>query len=182
MYRLTQLLKLPEEKELWDQINGEKMKKKVDELLTEIKKETTGQITNSFVAECQRLVKKWSESIFSCYDMSLLPANNAQIESRFNDLRCSQRRVSGRKKTSALRRFAHFQVLLSASSIEELCDLFSSVFLETYQQARQSLENAEEKERVRYRLRRWPKKTAQALAAEYDELCQINLDDDFQTS
>ena len=114
----------------------------------------------------------------NCYDLRLLPANNGLTSSRFNELRRNQRRVSGRKKTSPLRRFAHFQILLSASSIEELCELFSQVPFSTYHQARQSLDAAEERERVRYRLRRWPYKTAQALGAEYETLCQINPDED----
>ena len=75
-------------------------------------------------------------------------------------------------KTSELRRTAHFEILLQASTIEELYQQLVSVPLNLYQIARQRLETAQEQQRLLYRCRRWPTETAHALLDQYLEIQQ----------
>jgi hypothetical protein len=126
-----------------------------------------GAIAQAFLTNTQRLLTKWDDDLFHCYDIPALPPNNTALEARFNRLRRTQRRISGRKKTAELRRTAHFQVLLQASSPQELWDLLTTVPLSAYQDARQRLEVAEERQRWLYRLRRRPLKTATSMVDEY---------------
>ena len=126
-----------------------------------------GAIAQAFLTNTQRLLTKWDDDLFHCYDIPALPASNTALEARFNRLRRAQRRISGRKKTAELRRTAHFQILLQASSPQELWDLLTSVPLSAYQDARQRLEVAEERQRWLYRLRRRPLKTATSMVDQY---------------
>jgi hypothetical protein len=126
-----------------------------------------GAIAQAFLTNTQRLLTKWDDDLFHCYDIPALPANNTALEARFNRLRRSQRRISGRKKTAELRRTAHFQLLLQASSPQELWHLLTTVPLSAYQDARQRQEVAEERQRWLYRLRRRPLKTATSMVDQY---------------
>ena len=60
-----------------------------------------------------------------------------------------------------------FQLLLPAPSPQELWDLLTTVPLSAYQDARQRLDVAEERQRWFYRLRRRPLKTATSVVDEY---------------
>jgi hypothetical protein len=126
-----------------------------------------GAVAQAFLANTQRLLTKWDDDLFHCYDIPALPPNNTALEARFNRLRRSQRRISGRKKTAELRRTAHFQILLQASSPQELWELLTTVPLSAYQDARLRQEVAEERQRWLYRLRRRPLKTATSMVDEY---------------
>ena len=134
------------------------------------------ELAQSFISQTKRLIDKWEESLFNCYDVPVLPPNNAALESRFNHLRRGQRRIHGRKKTSELRRTAHLQLLLNASSVSELLSQLRQVSQDEYVKARVSLEAAEERQRQLARLRRKPYQTASALVLEYVELLNENLE------
>lgn len=134
------------------------------------------ELAQSFISQTKRLIDKWKDSLFNCYDVPALPPNNAALESRFNLLRNGQRRIHGRKKTSQLRRTAHLQLLLNASSVSELLSQLYQVRQDEYLRSRVSLEAAEERQRQLARLRRKPYQTASALVVEYLELLNEDVD------
>lgn len=142
--------------------------------LLDLSNKSPSSLTSAFITQTKCLIDKWNASLFNCYDVPLLPPNNAALESRFNRLRRGQRRISGRKKTTELRRTAHLQLLLYAETREQLLEQFQEVSQEAYLKARISLEAAEERQRELARLRRKPYQTASALIAEYFKLCQSN--------
>ncbi|MCP5013248.1 MAG: hypothetical protein GY942_24985 [Aestuariibacter sp.] len=155
---------LPETEERADH----KIKQALTTKLTALAKQAQpGSVAQALLDNTQRLTTKWEPYLFNCYHIPALPAHNNALEFRFNQLRSSQRRVSGRKETSALRRTAHFQILFPASSVQELEKRLSLVSLSSYQTARQRLDAAEERQRWLYRLHRWPDKTSVALVKEY---------------
>ncbi len=63
---------------------------------------------NSTLAQvCRKwdsMAAKWLPAILHCYDIPGLPRNNLKLEALFGQLRQHQRRVSGRKETTPLRR------------------------------------------------------------------------------
>lgn len=103
-----------------------------------------------------RLWKSWGPNLLHCYDIPGLPADNLQLESLFGKLRCNQRRISGRKSTRPLRDFGQYQVLFAAESEAELLEQLRQVPVETYQQHRERLAQAEVPRQQSYRLHRNP--------------------------
>ena len=154
---------------------GQQIKEKALELLL-LSDFEDQSLTSSFIKNCCSLIAEWENSLFNCYDIPLLPANNAALESRFNRLRRASRRISGRQKTNELRRTAHLQLLLYAESEEELLQQFELVSKEAYLKARLSLQAAEERQRQLARLRRKPYETASILVAEYVKLGGVQQD------
>ena len=144
------------------------VKQEVKELLQQAQKDYLHSHTAStFITQTTRLIDKWGESLFNCYDIPALPPNNANLESRFNRLRRGQRRISGRKKTTELRRSAHLQLLLHAETKEQLLEQFRCVSEEAYLRARISSSATEKPLCQLARLRRKPYETASSLVAEY---------------
>ena len=131
-----------------------------------------GTVCQAFANNTLRLIQKWGDDIFQCYDIEGLPPSNTALEARFNTLRKAHRRRSGKKNTSELRRTAHFEILLQADTIEELQQQLLSVPLNLYQIARQRLETAQEQQRLLYRCRRNPAQTALALLEKHLEIQQ----------
>jgi hypothetical protein len=158
-----------------NQKSGIQVKQEVIDLL-ELAQKNQEQLTSAFIAQTKRLIDKWDKSLFNCYHVPALPPNNAALESRVGSLRRGQRRISGRKKTSELRRTAHLQLLLDAHTVSELHAQFTQVPEEAYLIARASLEAAEERQRQLARLRRKSYQTASALIAEYIDLCKDNVE------
>ena len=150
---------------------GQQVKQALETKLATLEEQpSNGPISRAFLTNTRRLTTQWEDYLFHCYDIPGLPANNAALEARFGELRRGQRRISGRKETSALRRTGHFQILLRAQTMTELWQRLREVPLAAYQAARERLEAAEEKERWMYRLHRWPAKTAKAMIAKYHGL------------
>ncbi|MDM8529709.1 hypothetical protein QUF63_00960 [Anaerolineales bacterium HSG25] len=129
-----------------------------------------GTVCQAFAYNTLRLIQKWGDDIFQCYDIEGLPPSNTALEARFNTLRKAHRRRSGKKNTSELRRTAHLEILLQADTVEELYQQLVSVPLSLYQIARQRLETAQEQQRLLYRCRRNPAQTALALLEKYLEI------------
>lgn len=177
--QLTNILFEPLSEPLFDpqllsaQKSGPDVKKEAYDLL-DLPNTTPGSLNDAFITQTKSLISKWEGSLFNCYDVPLLPPNNAALESRFNRLRRGQRRISGRKNTTELRRTAHLQLLLYAETQEELLEQFQEVPQEAYLKARISLEAAEERQRQLARLSRKPYETASALIDEYFKLCKSN--------
>jgi len=151
-----------------EQSRGEQVKQELEATLDSLERRPRlGPVTRAFHTNTRRLLTKWEADLFHCYDIPNLPPNNADLEFLYNRLRRGQRRISGRKKTSELRRTGHFQILLRAPTLTDLWQQLRSVPLSAYQKARQRLEVAEERQRWLYRLHRWPLKTATAMVKEY---------------
>ena len=89
-----------------------------------------------------------------CYDILGLPPDNLAMESLFQQLRCHQRRISGRKSTRKLRDFGQCQVLFLAESEEDLLEQIRHVPLEEYKKYRCRLAEAEAPRRLLHRLHR----------------------------
>ena len=152
---------------------GQQVKQALQTKLTALANQPRqGSISQAFLTNTQRLTTKWEAYLFHCYDIPGLPASNTALEARFNALRRGQRRVSGQKDTSALRRGGHFQILLRAADMTELWQRLGEVSLSAYHAARERLEAAEERQRWVYRLHRWPLKTAISMVSEYLKLHQ----------
>ncbi len=151
------------------ELDGQEVKQEALDLLS-LADNNAGNLTKTFIRTSRSLISKWEESLFNCYDVSLLPPTNAVLESRFNCLRSAQRRISGRKKTNELRRSAHLQLLLYAETKEQLLEQFVLVPEEAYSNARVCLDFAEERQRQLARLSRKPYETASILIAKYLKL------------
>ncbi len=89
------------------------------------------------------------------------------LESLFGQLRCHQRRVSGRKSTRELRDFGQYQVLFLAESEEEVLAQIRQVSLEEYRENRRRLEEAEAPRRLLHRLHRDPLRTMRDLVEQH---------------
>ena len=112
----------------------------------------------------------YGPDLLHTFDIPGLPPDNLQIESLFGRLRRHQRRVSGRKSTSPLREFGHYQVLFCADSQADLLHHLRTVPLAEYRKHRQQLENAETTRRFIHCLHRDAEGTMQRLVNSYPNL------------
>jgi hypothetical protein len=87
--------------------------------------------------------------------------------SLFGQLRCHQRRISGRKSTRELRDFGQYQVLFLAESEDDLLQQIRQVPLTTYQAGRIRLAQAEAPRQFLHRLHRDPLGTVQRLVNQH---------------
>jgi len=101
--------------------------------------------------------------LLHCYDIPGLPPDNLRLESLFGQLRCHQRRISGRKSTRELRDFGQYQVLFLAESEDDLLQQIRQVPLTAYQAGRIRLAQAEAPRQFLHRLHRDPLGTVQRL-------------------
>lgn len=102
------------------------------------------------------MADNWLPAILHCYDIPGLPRNNLKLEARFGQLRAHQRRVSGRKETTPLRRLAPGQLLCQTLDDEELLCYLRSVPTDDYWRERRKQEALEEPQRWLWRLHRYP--------------------------
>ena len=102
------------------------------------------------------MAAKWLPAILHCYDIPGLPRNNLKLEARFGQLRQHQRRVSGRKETTPLRRLAPGQLLCPTLDESELLSYLQSVPTDDYWRERRKQEALEEPQRWLWRLHRHP--------------------------
>ena len=90
----------------------------------------SAQLNSTLDKVCRKwdsMAGKWLPAILHCYDIPGLPRNNLQLEARFGQLRQNQRRVSGRKETTPLRRLAPGQLLCQTLEAQELLSYLKSV-------------------------------------------------------
>lgn len=114
-----------------------------------------------------RLWNSYGKELLHCYIIPGLPPDNLQIEGLFGRLRRHQRRITGRRSTSELREFGHYQVLFSASSPAELLDQLQRVPFSEYLIQRKKLHAAETTRRFFHRLHRDTAQTMQRLTDRY---------------
>jgi len=105
--------------------------------------------------------------LLHCYDIPGLPPDNLRLESLFGQLRCHQRRISGRKSTRELRDFGQYQVLFFAESENDLLQQLRHVSLAEYQACRIRLAQAEAPRQWLHRLHRDPLGTMRRLANQH---------------
>ena len=110
---------------------------------------------------------KWLPGILHCYDIPGLPRSNLKLEARFGNLRQDQRRVSGRKETTPLRRLAPGQLLCQTLDEEEVLRHLQSVSTEDYWRERSKQEALEEPQRWLRRLHRDPLKALTQIDAQF---------------
>lgn len=114
-------------------------------------------------AAWHRTWEAYGPDLLHCYDIPGLPPDNLQLEALFGRLRRHQRRISGRKSTRELRDWGQYQVLFLAESEEELLERIRQASLETYNENRRRLAEAEAPRRFLHRLHRGPLATVRSL-------------------
>ncbi len=126
---------------------------------------------NSTLAQlCRKwdsMATKWLPAILHCYDIPGLPRNNLKLEARFGQLRQHQRRVSGRKETTPLRRLAPGQLLCPTLDESELLSYLQSVPTDDYWRERRKQEALEEPQRWLWRLHRHPLKALAQIDTQF---------------
>ena len=126
---------------------------------------------NSTLAQvCRKwysMAAKWLPAILHCYDLPGLPRNNLKLEARFGKLRQHQRRVSGRKETTPLRRLAPGQLLCPTLEESELLSYLQSVPTDDYWRERRKQEALEEPQRWLRRLHRHPFKALAQIDTQF---------------
>ena len=144
------------------------VKQEMEELLRNFESDAHDQVVP--LSLCSGLRKRWDlfgDDLLHCFDIPGLPQDNLKVESLFGQLRCHQRRISGRKSTQPLRDFGHYQILFLAESEEQLLEQLRGVPVEDYQEQRKLQAQAEAPRQFLARLHRNPAKTMQGLADKY---------------
>ena len=113
------------------------------------------------------MADKWLPAILHCYDIPGLPRNNLKLEARFGQLRAHQRRVSGRKETTPLRRLAPGQLLCQIWEEGELLKYLRSVPTDDYWRERRQQDALEEPQRWLGRLHRHPSKALTQIDTQF---------------
>lgn len=119
---------------------------------------------------------KWLPAILHCYDIPGLPRNNLKLEARFGQLRQHQRRVSGRKETTPLRRLAPGQLLCPTLDDEELLSYLKSVPTDDYWRERRKQEALEEPQRWLWRLHRHPLKALAQIDTQFSAFLETKAE------
>jgi len=119
---------------------------------------------------------KWLPAILHCYDIPGLPRNNLQLEACFGQLRQNQRRVSGRKETTPLRRLAPGQLLCQTLDDEELLSYLKSVPTDDYWRERRKQEVLEEPQRWLWRLHRHPLKALTQIETQFSAFLETKYE------
>lgn len=114
-----------------------------------------------------RLWKSSGTDLLLCYDIVGLPPDHLKLEALFGQLRCHQRRLSGRQSTQPLRDFGQSQVLWEAGSQAELLHQIQQVSQADYSSQRGRLAEAEAPRQNLYRLHRDPAGAAQRLVTQH---------------
>ena len=149
-------------------LTSQQVKADMEQLLQEFKPDLKRQPAQEALLHAwQRVWRTCGMEVLHCYDIPGLPQDNLQLEGFFGQLRCDQRRISGRKSTAELRDFGQFRALFEAQSEEELLQHLRQVPLEDYQANRKRLEEAEAPRRLLRRLHHDPLKTMHALVDQH---------------
>jgi hypothetical protein len=144
--------------------NSEQVKQEMNVLLQSFQPDLKrGPAQAALHGAWHRTWKEYGPDLLYCYDVPGLPPDNLMLESLFGQLRCHQRRISGRKSTRELRDFGQYQVLFLAESEAELLAQIRQVPVEAYRENRQRLEQAEAPRRLLHRLHRNPLHTMRDL-------------------
>lgn len=148
--------------------NSGQVKQEMDALLQSFKPDLKRRPAQAALyGVWHRTWKKYGPDLLHCYDVPGLPPDNLMLESLFGQLRCHQRRISGRKSTRELRDFGQYQVLFLAESEAELLEQIRQVPLEEYRKCRRQLDEAETPRRLLHRLHRNPLKTVRDLVRQH---------------
>jgi len=154
----------------WQKLTSQQVTCDMEDLLKQLRQESENNcILSKFYHALSKRWKNYGPELLRCYDISGLPPHNLQLEGFFNQLRCHQRRVSGRKSTKALRDFGQFQALFLTDSQTDLLEQIRRVPIEKYQECRQRLIDSEAPRRFIHQLHRDPKKTIHCLLDRYRE-------------
>jgi hypothetical protein len=149
----------------------QQVRQEMEELLQNLKREAEGQpVLASLYSGVRKRWDLFGDDLLHCFDIPGLPQDNLKVESLFGQLRCHQRRISGRKSTQPLRDFGHSQILFLAESEEQLLDQLRTVPVEAYRVQRKHQAQAEAPRKFIARLHRNPAKTMQNLAEKYAAL------------
>lgn len=122
------------------------------------------------------MTDKWLPAILNCYDIPGLPRNNLKLEARFGQLRAHQRRVSGRKETTPLRRLAPGQLLCHTLDDDELLSYLRSVPIDDYWRERRKQEALEEPQRWLWRLHRHPLKALAQIDTQFSAFLEAKTE------
>ena len=147
---------------------SQQVKQEMEELLQNLDIDARSQVLLRSLYSGLR--KRWTlfgDDLLYCFNIPGLPQDNLKVESLFGQLRCHQRRISGRKSTQPLRDFGHSQILFLAESEEQLLDQLRTVRVEDYQKQRKHQAQTEAPRKFIARLHRNPAKTMQNLAEKY---------------
>ena len=133
---------------------------------------------NSTLAQvCRKwdsMAAKWLPAILHCYDIPGLPRNNLKLEALFGQLRQHQRRVSGRKETTPLRRSR--QLLSQTLDETELLRYLQTVPTDDYWRERRRQEILEERQRWLWRLHRYPLKALAQIDPQFSAFLEAKAE------
>lgn len=149
-------------------VTSDQVRREMEEMLHEFRPDLKRQPAQAALYHAwHRLWNTSGADLLPCYDIVGLPPDNLKLEALFEQLRCHQRRISGRKSTRPLRDFGQSQVLWDAQSEAELLQQIQQVSHADYHVQRRRLAQAEEPRQNLYRLHRDPVKAAQRLVAQH---------------
>ena len=135
---------------------------------------------NSTLAQvCRKwdsMADKWLPAILHCYDIPGLPRNNLKLEALFGQLRQHQRRVSGRKETTPLRRLAPGHLLSQTLDEAELLRYLQTVPTDDYWRERRRQEALEERQRWLWRLHRHPLKALAQIDTQFSAFLETKAE------
>lgn len=138
-------------------LTSEQVKREMEELLQQFRPDLKRCPAQAALYRAwHRVWQDCGPDLLHSYDIPGLPPDNLKLESLFGQLRCHQRRISGRKSTRELRDFGQCQVLFLARSEEDLLQQLRQVPLAEYQARRLRLAEAEAPRRFFRRLHRDP--------------------------
>jgi hypothetical protein len=149
-------------------ITGDQVRREMEKLLPQFQPDLKRQPAQAALYHAwHRLWTTCGTDLLPCYDLVGLPPDNLKLEAHFEQLRCHQRRISGRQSTQPLRDFGQAQILFDAQSEAELLMQIRQVSQADYLAQRRRLTKAEEPRRNLYRMHRDPVKAARRLVTQH---------------
>jgi hypothetical protein len=151
-----------------ERVTSDQVRRDMEELLPQFHPDLKRQPAQAALYSAwHRLWQTCGSELLPCYDIPGLPPDNLKLETLFGELRCHQRRISGRKSTRPLRDFGQSQILFDAQSQAELLQQLQHTSAADYQAQRRRLAKAEEPRQWLHRLHRDPVGTARRLVDQH---------------
>jgi flagellar biosynthesis chaperone FliJ len=148
------------------------VKREVKQFLERLEQEATQRPDETqVIASIVKAVRHRWWGLFTCYQISNVPASNNDLETFFKDMKHHQRRITGRKSVQEfILRYGPFAAFIDyAESFDDLLARLRQVKPKDFKQARQALQKVQLRLKKLYRFRHHPDKYFRDLETRWEK-------------
>lgn len=148
------------------------VKREVKQFLNKLEQEAIERPHEAeVIASIVKAVRYRWWGLFTCYQVSNVPASNNDLETFFKDMKHHQRRITGRKLVHEfILRYGPFAAFIDyAESFDDLLSRLCQVKSKDFERARQALQKVQLRQKKLYRFRHHPDKYFRDLEMRWEK-------------